>query len=299
MARGKMSIPSSSDDSSSDDDGEGKPSVNELAEAVKFFQNVCTKQKAQLKTLKNKLISSQNDYKGLLEKFETFANRNCELSTKIELLESSAPSTATDDGLIKRNEKLKAKLSSSQDTIENLLEKMVILSIHNNELTTKLENIGSTPASSLVEIPKIIKKDASTSCFDLIDNSNPCNQVLVENFVVETCSDEVAKENDQLRQEVARLGKALYDKKGKAKQIRPLQNNTTAGVNKPMEGETVICRLCHMESHKSFQCKAMIGDKQRQKLKQKPSSKISNTYIKKVDKKAATPYLIKKKKNER
>jgi hypothetical protein len=100
MARGKMSIPSSSDDSSSDDEGEGKPSVDELAEAVKFLQEVCTKQKAQLKTLKNKLISSQNDYKGLLEKFETFANLNSELSTKIELLESSAPSTTTDDGLI-------------------------------------------------------------------------------------------------------------------------------------------------------------------------------------------------------
>ena len=41
----------------------------------------------------------------------------------------------------------------------------------------------------------------------------------------------------------------------------------------------------------------MTGDKQRQKLKQKPSSKITNTYINKVDKKAATPYLIKKKKN--
>jgi hypothetical protein len=130
----------------------------------------------------------------------------------------------------------------------------------------------------------------------LIDDSNSCNQVLVENIVVETCSDEAAKENEQLRQEVVRLGKALYDKKGKAKQIRPPQDNTTAGVNKPIEGETVICRLCHMEGHKSFQCKAMIGDKQKQKLKQKPSSKISNTYIKKVDKKAATPYLIKKKK---
>jgi hypothetical protein len=59
----------------------------------------------------------------------------------------------------------------------------------------------------------------------------------------------------------------------------------------------VICRLCHKEGHKSFQCKTMTGDKQRQKLKQKPSSKISNTYIKKVDKKTATPYLIKKKKN--
>jgi hypothetical protein len=176
---------------------------------------------------------------------------------------------------------------------------MEILSIHNNELTTKLENIGSTPGESLVKIPKIIKKDASTSCFDLIDDSNPCNQVLVENIVVETCSDEVAKENEQLRQEVARLGKALYDKKGKAKQIQPPQDNTTTGVNKPMEGETVICRLCHKKGHKSFQFKAKTGDKQRQKLKQKPTSKISNTYIKKVDKKDVTPYLIKKKRMER
>jgi hypothetical protein len=37
MASGKMSIPSSSDDSSSDDEGEGKPSLDELAEAIKFF----------------------------------------------------------------------------------------------------------------------------------------------------------------------------------------------------------------------------------------------------------------------
>jgi hypothetical protein len=92
---------------------------------------------------------------------------------------------------------------------------------------------------------------------------------------------------------VARLGKVLYDKKGKAKQIQPPQDNTTTGVNKPVEGETVICRLCHKEDHKSFQCKTKTGDK----LKQKPTSKISNTYIKKVDKKAAIPYLIEKKKN--
>jgi hypothetical protein len=63
---------------------------------------------------------------------------------KFEQLETSAPSTASDDGLVKRNEKLKAKLASSQEAIEILLGKMKILSIHNNELTTKLENIGST-----------------------------------------------------------------------------------------------------------------------------------------------------------
>jgi hypothetical protein len=143
MERGKMSIPSSSDDSSSDDDeGEGKPSLDELVKAIKFFEDVCTKQKAQLKTLKNKLISSQDNYKCLLEKFETFANLNCELSTKIEQLESNAASSATDDGLIKKDEKLKVKLASSEEDIENLLWKMEILSIHNNELTTKLEKIG-------------------------------------------------------------------------------------------------------------------------------------------------------------
>jgi hypothetical protein len=122
---------------------------------------------------------------------------------------------------------------------------MEILSIHNNEITTKLENINSTLEVSLVEIPEIIKKDASTSCFDLIDDSNPCNQVLVKNVIIETCSDEISMENEQLKQEVARLGTALYDKKGKAKQIQPPQDNTTVGVNKPVEDETVICRLCH------------------------------------------------------
>jgi hypothetical protein len=55
------------------------------------------------------------------------------------------------------------------------------------------------------------------------------------------------------------------------------------------------CMSSMMAHPMSFQCKAKIRDKQKQKLKQKPTSKISNTYIKKVDKKAATPYLIKKK----
>jgi hypothetical protein len=63
----------------------------------------------------------------LLENFEVFANLNCELPTKIEQLESSATSTATDDGLIKKDENLKAKLASSQEAIENLLEKWKFL----------------------------------------------------------------------------------------------------------------------------------------------------------------------------
>jgi CCR4-NOT transcriptional regulation complex NOT5 subunit len=114
--------------------------------------------------LKSKLLSYQNDYKCLLENFETFTNLNCELTTKIEQLESKDSSSTTDDSLVKKNEKLNAKLATSQHAIENFLEKMEILSIHNNELTTMLESISSTPVASLIEIPKIIKKDASIYC---------------------------------------------------------------------------------------------------------------------------------------
>jgi hypothetical protein len=55
----------------------------------------------------------------------------------------------------------------------------------------------------------------------------------------------------------------------------------------------VFCWLCHKEGHKSYQCKV----KTREKQKKRPTRKISNTYINKVDNKVATPYLIKKKKN--
>jgi hypothetical protein len=40
---------------------------------------------------------------------------------------------------------------------------------------------------------------------------------LVESVIVETYSDDIAKENGELRQEVDHLGKALCNKKDKAK----------------------------------------------------------------------------------
>jgi hypothetical protein len=57
MTRDKTSIPSSSDDSDSDSNDD-KPSLNDLAHVVKLFEDVCTKQKAQLKVLKPKFLSS-------------------------------------------------------------------------------------------------------------------------------------------------------------------------------------------------------------------------------------------------
>ena len=62
------------------------------------------------------------------------------------------------------------------------------------------------------------KNDASTFCNDLCLDSLLCNQVYVEKVIVDTRTQEVAKENEQLKQEVARLTKDLTQVNGKAKQ---------------------------------------------------------------------------------
>jgi hypothetical protein len=76
---------------------------------------------------------------------------------------------------------------------------MEIFSTYNNGLITKLESIDNTRKAALAEIPEIFKKNASTSCLDLTDvNSNPCNQVLVKNAIIETCYDGIATSMDPL-----------------------------------------------------------------------------------------------------
>ena len=42
-----------------------------------------------------------------------------------------------------------------------------------------------------------------------------------------------------------------------------------------------------------------MGEEKRREKNKRQTSKLSNTYINKVDKKASTPYLLKKKKNDK
>ena len=107
MARGNKS--SSSSESDSDDE---MPSLNELMQENLKYAKACTSQQKKLKMLQEKLDSSQEAYKTLLEQYETFANLNIELSTKIEQLEASVTTNActiNDEQLVKKNEKLKEK----------------------------------------------------------------------------------------------------------------------------------------------------------------------------------------------
>ena len=135
----------------------------------------------------------------------------------------------------------------------------------------------SFPCNIPCAIP-IIKVDAPTSC-DL----TPCN----EDVIVETCDDLIAKENDELKQEVERLMADLRRLKGKytQEQVQPSQDNTSAGVKKLEKGETVTCFKCHKEGHKSYQCKEKEG-----KENSKPKNLNKNKKAKEI-KKNTSPYL--------
>ena len=133
----------------------------------------------------------------MLEQYENFTNLNVQLSTKIEQLEARATTNActiNDEQLVKKNEKLKKKLASSQDAYKSLLAKMETMCKHCDELTNKvvnLEAVDTTPTEASRKKGSIFympKKDASTSCNDLYLDSPLCNQVCIEKVVVETCT---------------------------------------------------------------------------------------------------------------
>ena len=60
------------------------PSYDKIVQQNLNYAKVCTSQQKKLEKLKEKLDSSQQAYKTLLEQYETFSNLNVEISTKIE-----------------------------------------------------------------------------------------------------------------------------------------------------------------------------------------------------------------------
>ena len=82
-------------------------------------------------------------------------------------------------------------------------------------------------------------------------------------------------ENEQLKQEVARLTKDLTQVKGKTEQAQLYQDNTVKGVKKLDEGQTVVCYVCHKEGHKYYECNVKNGGVA--KKKEKSKSKQANS----------------------
>ena len=87
---------------------------------------------------------------------------------------------------------------------EDLLCKFKLLSKEHEELKSKFERINNINdflemKQSMPNTNSNSKVDASTSCFNLIDESNPCNEKSYKNVVVESCDNLIAKKNDELK----------------------------------------------------------------------------------------------------
>ncbi|CAN6221450.1 unnamed protein product [Urochloa humidicola] len=155
--------------------------------------------------------------------------------------------------------------------------------------------------STFCDMP-ISRVDASTSCIDLIDEScsPPCNEECHEDVVVETCDEFIAKENDELKQEVEMLMRQLAYLKGKSTEetkskVQPPQDNRDHMVNKLEKGATVTCFKCHQEGHKSYQCpqvKKVHKDEKKKNLTIKSS--LIYTKPNRKNKIKSNPYIIKK-----
>ncbi|WVZ77094.1 hypothetical protein U9M48_024995 [Paspalum notatum var. saurae] len=160
------------------------------------------------------------------------------------------------------NKSLKAQLACSSTKYEELVFKFDMVLDHNDELTKKIEALELKATSSdafTLSFEKSIM-DASTSCFDLIDkpHSPLCKRFV--SWYEETCREEVAIENEVLKQKVDWLMKDVARLQGQREQAQPSQDNrpkvVTKVVTKLEESKIVACFLCNKEGHKSYMCRS-------------------------------------------
>jgi len=154
--------------------------------------------------------------------------------------------------------------------------------------------------SEKYEEPKL-KFESINDTNDSLETSNSCNKKCHEDVFVESCDDLIAKENDDLKQEVEKLMKDLARLKGKSieSNVQPSQDNREDIVKKLEKGCTVTCSKCHQKGHKSNKCPQQKKKLSDEKNKKKLTIKSSLIYTKpnRRNNSHSTTYVIKKKIN--
>jgi predicted nuclease with TOPRIM domain len=220
---------------------------------------------------------------------------------------------------IKELNALNDHIATLATNYEHLLCKFKLLSKECDELKSKLES-KQTKTSDSFELDEssipcaipISKVDASTYCIDLIDES--CSPSCNENVVVETCDYLIAKENDELKQEVKWLQERLANLMGKGKndeeqvdifqdmktKVQHSQDNRDPVVKKLEKGAIVTCYKCHGEGHKFYKCPQFVK-KMYKGAKKKLNATIKSSLIytkpNRKNKIKGNTYIIKKKDN--
>ncbi|RCV16845.1 hypothetical protein SETIT_3G171100v2 [Setaria italica] len=149
------------------------------------------------------------------------------------------------DMLTSKHKALQATHKELECSHERLVESYAILDIAHEVMVTSLKTtqpLTHTCSCSQVEINSF--------------STNPCcsqtSQSSIEHVFVESCDDLVARENDELTQEVERLKKDLSELRGKS-QVQPSQDNHEDMVKKLEKGSTDTCSTpqLHLKNNKS------------------------------------------------
>jgi hypothetical protein len=151
--------------------------------------------------------------------------------------------------LTSRNEILRENHDELLCSHEKLMDSHLMLEIaHEVVVTTVKSYQPHTHKCTCTQVPFILSC-ANNCC-------SQASQPSVEHVLVENCDDYIAKENEQLKEEVERLRRDLIYWKGKCN-AQPSQDNCEDMVKKLEKGSTVACTKPHQQSHKSNYGKVM------------------------------------------
>jgi len=150
-----------------------------------------------------------------------------------------------------RNHALKTELdelTSKHMDLQNLHQK---LKCSNDQLVDSFVNL-EVAHEVIVTMVKSYKKIDNTCS----QNENKEKQSWYEQVIVEDCNDDLALENEVLKQEVERLSQDLSKLKGKSV-VQPSQDNRETMVKKLEKGSTVqnSCKLIHKSKESKSQAR--------------------------------------------
>jgi hypothetical protein len=207
----------------------------------------------ELELLKYELASSVCKYESLAHKYDhdikSFACR-----AKIEKEEANDDIEAKLAKLTSEHMALQANQMELEYSYEKLVDSYATLEIAHEVVLSSVKYIQ--PLTHTCTCSQI---QVNSSCTN--DCLSQASQSSIENVLVESCDDLIAKENDKLKQEVEKLQKDLYVLKEKRK-MQPSQDNRDNMVKKLEKGSTVTSSTPqqHTMTHKNkIQEKSKVG----------------------------------------
>ncbi|KAJ1262125.1 hypothetical protein BS78_09G083500 [Paspalum vaginatum] len=256
MARSKKRLAKEVESESEDEDLEfGHFSKRDMVKIMKLMK-IIQEQENKLEEVEDKLDNQEDYLIKKIEELKDLANEHEKLKCFHTSLENGELKTQLEE-CASNHVALQEKHDGPLCSHEKLMESHVMLEIAHEGVLTMVRSYQ----------PLTQKFTCSQVKFDLSCANHCCSQPKqssVEHVLVESYNDLIAKENDDLKQEVEMLKKDLMRMKGKDI-AQPSQDNREVMVNKLVKGSTVQGTICQQESLKSKNSNSKVQDQKKKR----------------------------------